>query len=96
MSIQREQRPAAGQRSISRSRRYFGFIANNNLRKEVYLLEPLVESESNSEYRYLLARCYSAMSSVSPPHEREAYVARANAVLEALVEASAECRRLQV
>lgn len=89
MSIQRQQREGVIGRPRARPPRRFGLFgdAGANLRRAIELLEPLIEPESSPEYRYLLARCYSALSSASRSQEQGAYVQKANEVLEALVAA---------
>gem|GEM_PF-3787234 len=44
-------------------------ISGSLVKKAVDLLEPLVETETNPEYRYLLARCYTSIA--SDPRQRD-------------------------
>lgn len=88
MSIQRQQNGDGERRGRRPDWMRGGFRAESNLRKAIQLLEPLGANETNPEYRYLLARCYSAMGSVARPDEREQFVDLANDALEELVQAS--------
>ena len=84
MSIQWQERPGSMRRGPRPPGR-IGFYAEGNLRRAIDLLKPLVASESNSEYRYLLARCYSALGSIARPEDRKQHIEEANSVLEDLV-----------
>ncbi len=61
-----------------------------NLIAATKVLEPLLESEPNPEYRYLLARCYTGLSRVTRPGQGESYSELAVAELSKLVEEQPE------
>lgn len=85
ISVQRQQQ--VGREEDSSPGHFFKMVGiGGNLRKAIRVLEPLVRSETNSEYRYLLARCYLALSVVVSPHDRDQLVAKANAGLAELVQ----------
>ena len=56
-----------------------------NLKAATNVLRPLLESDPNPEYRYLLARCYTGLSRVSRFDKREEYTGLAVAELSKLV-----------
>ena len=60
----------------------------SDVRRAIDLLEPLVETETNPEYRYLLARCYTSIASGRGPRDqqRQASISKAVALLSKLVE----------
>lgn len=96
MSVQRAHHPERGRRpgrppgpkrGIDRERIRERNPSRSNLTKAIAILEPLVESETNPEYRYLLARCYTGLGISSWPWwEQQQHFDKATTVLQDLIE----------